>query len=192
MLQFIAKHTTIPVPRLLDLWMDSGLVYLKTALVQDAVELRNIDESLLPTAIREVTAQLESTILPQLRHLRRNFIGTPDPELPVIPPRRFWGWKESRSWSSMVKGTDEYTFCHTDLDRQNILVDPATFRIVSIIGWETAGIFPQEWELPLWKANGQLETEKMYKGAETSEAAFFSSLDYYDRHDSVLSKGNVP
>ncbi|KAF2185527.1 hypothetical protein K469DRAFT_575874 [Zopfia rhizophila CBS 207.26] len=68
-LQFVTKHTTIPVPKFLDLWMENGLVHLKTALVENGVELQHIDKSLLPTAVREVTAQLESTILPQLRSL---------------------------------------------------------------------------------------------------------------------------
>ncbi|KAG6114796.1 hypothetical protein E4U14_001216 [Claviceps sp. LM454 group G7] len=39
-LQFVAKHTTIPVPEFLDLWEENGLVHLKTALVENAVEAR--------------------------------------------------------------------------------------------------------------------------------------------------------
>lgn len=41
----------------------------------------------------------------------------------------------------MVNKTDEYVFCHTNLDRENILVDPNAFRIVSILDWETADFF---------------------------------------------------
>lgn len=48
----------------------------------------------------------------------------------------------------MASSTDEYTFCHPDMDRQNILVDPATFGIVAGIAWETSEFFPQNWELP--------------------------------------------
>lgn len=111
--------------------------------MQNGIGLRHVDEALLPTAVTKVTAQLESEILPQLRCLRRNFMGSPNPELLVIPPRWLWAWKEKRVWPSMIKEADEYVLCHTDLDRQNILVDPSTFKIVSIIDWETAGFSPQ-------------------------------------------------
>ncbi|KAG6311559.1 hypothetical protein E4U44_004184 [Claviceps purpurea] len=173
-LQFVAKHTTIPVPKFLDLWEENGLVHLKTALVENGIELRNVDESLLSTAIMSVTAQLESDILPQLRRLRRNFMGSPNPELPMLPPRRFWDWKGTRVWPSMTKDTDDYVLCHTDLDRQNILVDPNTFKIVSILDWETAGFFPQEWELPLWTVTGQ-EQYRMSREAHCREIFAFDS-----------------
>ncbi|KAG6072145.1 hypothetical protein E4U31_007394 [Claviceps sp. LM219 group G6] len=176
-LQFVAKHTTIPVPKFLDLWEENGLVYLKTALVENAVELRHVDESLLSTAIMSVTAQLKSDILPQLRRLRRNFMGSPNPELPVIPPHRLWGFREKRVWPSMTKDTDDYVLCHTDLDRQNILVDPNTFKIVSILDWETAGFFPQEWELPLWTINGPQEKYRMTREAHGREITCFDVSD---------------
>ncbi|KAG6288067.1 hypothetical protein E4U09_005758 [Claviceps aff. purpurea] len=155
-LQFVAKHTTIPVPEFLDLW---------------------------------VTAQLKSDILPQLRRLRRNFMGSPDPELPVIPPRRFWQAKEKRVWPSMTKDTDEYVLCHTDLGGQNILVDPNTFKIVSILDWETAGFFPQEWELPLWTVNGPREQSRMAEVAHRREITSFDSPDTTSK--SALSPASI-
>ncbi|KAG5996995.1 hypothetical protein E4U52_005264 [Claviceps spartinae] len=122
-----------------------------------------------------VKAQLESDILPQLRRLRRNFMGSPNPELPVMPPRRFWDFAEKRVWPSMMKDTNDYVLCHTDLDRQNILVDPNTFKIVSILDWETAGFFPQEWELPLWTVQGQ-EQYRMAKEAHGREVTIYQTL----------------
>ncbi|KAG6105245.1 hypothetical protein E4U14_005240 [Claviceps sp. LM454 group G7] len=53
-LQFVAKHTTIPVPEFLDLWEENELVNSKTALVENGVELRQVDDSLLSTAIMSV------------------------------------------------------------------------------------------------------------------------------------------
>lgn len=172
-LQFIAENTTIPVPKFLDLWVDNGLVYLKTALVETGVELQSIDEAALPIAVEQVTIELESTILPQLQQLRRNFMGSPNSKLQVIPPRRFWDWKEKRIWPSTVKNTAEYVFCHTDLDRQNILVDPKAYKIVFILDWETAGFFPQEWELPYWKANSRIDKSSMSLQVKDRELATF-------------------
>ncbi|KAG6092973.1 hypothetical protein E4U31_006978 [Claviceps sp. LM219 group G6] len=183
-LQFVAKHTTIPVPEFLDLWEENGLVHLKTALVENGIELRHVDESLLSMALMSVTAQLESDILPQLRRLRRNFMGSPNPELPVVPPRRFWNFKGTRVWPSMTKDTDEYVLCHTDLDRQNILVDPNTFKIVSILDWETAGFFPQEWELPLWTVQGQ----EQYRMSEEAHRREMTS-DSFDLSGTTMLSG---
>ncbi|CAK7235778.1 hypothetical protein SCUCBS95973_009383 [Sporothrix curviconia] len=71
---------------------------------------------------------------------------------------------------------DEFVFVHSDLDRQNILVDPDTFQIVCILDWETAGFFPQEWELPKWKME-QRSREKsiMTKEAKKRQLAFFGA-----------------
>ncbi|KAG6091009.1 hypothetical protein E4U14_001344 [Claviceps sp. LM454 group G7] len=135
-------------------------------------------------ALMSVTAQLESDILPQLRRLRRNFMGSPNPELPVIPPRRFWNFKGTRVWPSMTKDTDEYVLCHTDLDRQNILVDPNTFKIVSILDWETAGFFPQEWELPLWTVQGQ----EQYRMSEEAHRREMTS-DSFDLSGTTMLSG---
>lgn len=141
--------------------------------METGVELGTIDETLLPTAVEQVSIQLESTILPQLRQLRRNFMGCPDPNLPVIPPHRLWASKDSRVWPSMAKDTAEYVFCHTDLGTQNILVDPETFKIVCIVDWETVGFFPQEFELPYWKTKSMEERAQMSSKVRDGERARF-------------------
>ncbi|CAK7264450.1 hypothetical protein SEPCBS57363_001082 [Sporothrix epigloea] len=158
-LRFISEHTTIPVPKLLGSWEENGLVHLKTEMVHGAIALQNVEEARLPAAIQSVTEQLETDILPQLRRLRRNFIGSADPNLPVTVPHNLWGWKDKREWPRVTTEKDDFVFVHTDLGRQNILVDPDTFRIVSIIDWETAGFFPQDWELPKWKFNNHTPEE---------------------------------
>ena len=74
MLDFLAKHTSIPVPRVLSLCVESDLVYLKTSLLpSNAVELSDLDLSLLPAAIEKVEKELESTIFPQRHSFRRNY-----------------------------------------------------------------------------------------------------------------------
>ncbi|KAG6286732.1 hypothetical protein E4U46_004604 [Claviceps purpurea] len=128
-----------------------------------------------------VTVQPESDILPQLRRLRRNFMGRPNTELPVIPPHRHWDHKGKRVWPSMTKETDEYVLCHTALGRQNILVDPNTFKIVSILDWETAGFSSQEWELPLWTVNGPRTAGEMpdNRGSSSPENHLFRFPRHY-------------
>ncbi|CAK7266802.1 hypothetical protein SEPCBS57363_002277 [Sporothrix epigloea] len=103
-------------------------------------------------AIQNVTAQMESDILPQLRRLRRKFIGSADPDLPVTVPSFLWRWRDTRVWPRIESKEDDFVFEHNELDQRNILVDPETFRIVSIIDWEAAGFFPEDWELLKWKS----------------------------------------
>lgn len=170
-LRYLRAKTTIPVPELLDVQTLNGLVYLKMAWVSGAVELGDIPAARMDAAIATVSAQLESHVLPQLRNLQSNRMGSPDPELPTIPPRRFWVWKESRVWPSIP---GKYTFCHLDLDRQNILVHPETYKIVAIIDWEMAGFFPSEWELELWKQKTREEKFILIKSAKERESGFFS------------------
>lgn len=171
MLRFLAENTTILVPKCLRLWTENGLVHLKTAILDAGVELNHVEKSRLSAAVVEVTAQLESDILPQLHSLRRDTLESPDPNLPVIPPRRVWDSKGTRVFPSTIEGVDQYVLCHTDLDRQNILVDPNTYRIVGILDWETAGFFPKEWELPLWKANTREESYGMRKAVQKRDLA---------------------
>lgn len=86
-LRLIAERTTIPVPKVLGLWEENGLVHLKTALTNGAVELEDVDTDKHSKAIERITSQLEEDVLPHLRLLRRNTLGSADADLPVIPPR---------------------------------------------------------------------------------------------------------
>lgn len=178
-LAFIAANTTIPVPKLLRVWEEHGVWFIKTSLVQGAVELKCVDEDKLETAVAAVEEQLQADILPQLKCLRRSFMGCADPSLPVVPPHRFWDFKEKRVWSSMPLGDDQalYVFCHTDLGRQNIMVDPDTFRIVSIIDWETAGFFPASWELPYWRAGTPQERHSMTLAVEDEQLGMIEAKE---------------
>ncbi|OAA57877.1 Protein kinase-like domain protein [Niveomyces insectorum RCEF 264] len=177
-LRFIAAHTSIPVPRLLGLDEEHGLVFLKTSFVDRGVTLDSLDAATRPAATAAVERQLQEDILPQLRGLRRNFMGSADPQLPVIPPHRLWRFKESRVWPALPCATDEYVFCHTDLNAANIFVDPTTYKIVSIIDWETAGFFPPEWERPYWTARDHCERSQITEAAKAEELALFEVENY--------------
>ena len=174
-LEFVAQHSTIPVPREVRLWEENGLLYLRMSLIEGAIELASVEESSMSDAVAKVTAELENDILPQLRRLPgTGRIGSPNPELPVVPPRRFWRPKENREWP--VKTSDSYVFCHGDLSRNNILVDPISFKIRAIIDWESAGFYPEHWELPLWKANSPQEKSEMMRQANERDEGFWDNM----------------
>ncbi|OAA34195.1 Protein kinase-like domain protein [Metarhizium rileyi] len=170
-LQYLRATTTIPVPEILDLQTANGLVYLKMSWVKGAIELGRVPAQRIEAAVTAVSSQLESEILPQLRNLRSDRMGSPDADLPIIPPERFWEWKENRRWPAIA---GDYAFCHLDLDRQNILVNPDTYKIVAIVDWEMAGFFPPEWELPFWKQGTRKEKFGLIELARDNEKGFFS------------------
>ncbi|OAA61191.1 Protein kinase-like domain protein [Niveomyces insectorum RCEF 264] len=185
-LEFLAANTTIPVPKLLGLWeQDGGRLYLKTAVVKDGVEMFSLSDEDQARALPVVAEEMERAILPQLRKRRRNRIGSVDPSLSIIPPVRLWSNikkvcppddEGKRTWPVVFShdGTDEFVFCHNDLRRANILVDPTTFHIVSIIDWEMSGFFPPDWDVLFYKANTQLEYAKMTQAVLADNLALFS------------------
>ncbi|KAK6207709.1 hypothetical protein QIS74_12790 [Colletotrichum tabaci] len=94
---------------------------------------------------------IETKVIPQLRLLRSNKTGLngvviPPPRIEQFDCRDVWPPKKSS------KG-EECVFCHGDLTRSNILLDPNTLMVKSIIDWESAGFFPEELELSLWRLN---------------------------------------
>ena len=182
-LQFISQHTTVPVPKVLELGESHGLVYLKTEFISHGVGLEDITEAKLPAALQSVTAQLENDILPQLQQLRSyGRMGGPNVDIPAVAPRWLWAHRGELTWPSPRGEREEYSFCHTDLHRGNILVHPETFQIVGIIDWETAGFFPQEWEIPTWKADGQQGISQMVMEAVQREKEYCESLAKEQSH----------
>ena len=108
----------------------------------------DVEQASRGAAIKAVDEQMNLNILPQLRSLRRNKIGSVDNSLPVFSPQRIYhlDWL---SWPQVSSGGDDFVLCHNDLAAQNIFVNPVTFQIVGIIDWEFAGVFPPDFELPL-------------------------------------------
>lgn len=146
-LEFIASKTSIPVPKLLSLYEEDGLLHLKTERVPGIL----LEDLASDTATEYVANKLESSILPQLRKLRHHTTGSVDGALPLIPPSRITYNDKRSSWSRKTAHNTDFVFCHNDLSQHNILVDPDTLEITAIIDWEFAGFYPEYFEYPLWK-----------------------------------------
>lgn len=101
-LNFIAARTTIPVPSYRLYSTDDGLLHLETTRIKDAVELAEIpDGPSRAAALAAVDEELRESVLPQLRALTRDTIGSVDEELPVFPPSRIY-MKDYRSWERIT------------------------------------------------------------------------------------------
>jgi hypothetical protein len=151
------------------------LLHLETTFVLNGVELGDVDEGSRQLVRAKVDEQMKSTILPQLRQLRRNFIGSVDPDIPLFPPQRIFG-TDRRSWPRITSKTDDFVLCHNELSPHNIFVDPKSFSITSIIDWEYAGIYPVEFELPLWTTADWKGMNDMWTMAEYLDLGFFGLL----------------
>ncbi|KND90470.1 hypothetical protein TOPH_05005 [Tolypocladium ophioglossoides CBS 100239] len=184
-LKFVAENTSIPVPAC-RLCTKDGLLHLETRRITDGVLLEDLGP-LRAAATESVEKQMNSTILPQLRAIRRHFIGSINENLPVPPPRIYG--LDRRIWPQIRSEKDEFVLCHNDLGPQNIFVHPETFQIVEIIDWEFAGFFPSDFELPLWREVVLDDGREMYDAARPRDLAFFG-LKEEDLQDCAVKPCN--
>lgn len=162
-LQYITSNTSIPVPKFRRLYNQDGVLHLELNRVP-GVELLELFEDGIPAAIQKsIERTMNTVILPQLRNLRRNSIGSVNTDLPVFPPSRIYDSNKREEWPQKVSDSSEFVFCHNDLSRQNIMVDPETLEITAIIDWEFSGFFPFQLELPFWKFSRRGAHELCYK-----------------------------
>ena len=166
-LDFIAKNTTIPVPQVLYCGEDDrGVTYLEVER-KDGILYDTVGEECRMTpgegshassgrcsecekiAFSEVNGFIEATVLPQLRTLTSSETGMNGF---VVPPPRIEQYDHRDIWQPKQATQDQkYVFCHGDLSRSNILLDPNTLGVAWIIDWECAGFFPAELERPFWR-----------------------------------------
>ncbi|KAK8010339.1 hypothetical protein PG990_009304 [Apiospora arundinis] len=171
-LQFVASQTNIPVPTCRFYDDQDGIAHLETERIRNGVLLDDLAEQSKPAAIQVVDKEIEDVIIPQLRSLRRSFIGSVDSNLPVFPPQRVYE-RDRRPWPQISSKGDTFVFCHNDLGPPNIFINPETFKIVGIIDWEFSGFFPPYFELPLWRVVDRQDRQDMYATAEERELGFF-------------------
>ncbi|KAK1951994.1 hypothetical protein LY78DRAFT_731585, partial [Colletotrichum sublineola] len=163
-LAFIRERTTIPVPRVLYCGKDSdGAMCLEVEYIH-GITCDDIGETCrMPQAhdsagkclecekiaFGNTNKFIESEVIPQLRSLTSKQTGLNGV---VIPPPRIQEFDGRTTWLPIRSPPGrEYVFCHGDLTRSNIILDPETLTVKSIIDWETAGFLPENLELPLWR-----------------------------------------
>ncbi|KAF9775694.1 hypothetical protein IL306_006197 [Fusarium sp. DS 682] len=145
-LQYVRKHTDIPVPRVYCHFEDDEAYYLITEYI-DGVGMSELLEE--QKAI--VRGELDNCIA-KLKALRSCRLGGPSGI--VIPPYRVLQRTTTDSWDLQASIDEEYVFCHNDLSQQNVIVDPDTLKIRAIIDWEYAGFFPARFEYPFYNRLG--------------------------------------
>ena len=170
---YIAKNTTIPVPKVRDYSVHDGIYSLTTERI-NGIPLDMIDnESKRQNALQKAITTIEMSVLPQLRGLRSGTLGGLTGHILTSERIRVHG--KSCHWPSKSSPMDSYVFCHGDLAQHNILINPETLEIAAIIDWENSGFFPPDFEDQLWEQSA-LERAQTPKTEDHQVDRFISFL----------------
>ncbi|KAI1270276.1 kinase-like protein [Xylariaceae sp. FL1019] len=186
MMQYVAAHTSIPVPRIFCAFAHRERVYIVMERIDGDYAgngwVRRTEESKarILGQLRDMVKQLRS-IQPPNKRTVSNIVGGPIAD-PRLPTQHFWGPFSSiddfhlqlrRNFPLDIDPSDprgdllellafyrqpfaDTVLTHGDLSSTNILVKGDD--VVGIIDWETAGWFPAYWEYACaWNVNPQNE-----------------------------------
>nr|XP_018262303.1 uncharacterized protein I303_05319 [Kwoniella dejecticola CBS 10117]OBR84461.1 hypothetical protein I303_05319 [Kwoniella dejecticola CBS 10117] len=147
-IHFVKTHTSIPVPTIVTVFEDRGCLYMIQEYIENAISALDADKRLHPHIIRQLEHYMS-----QLHNLRSHKLHSFSLDLQL--PARLVSTEAYLSQLSYPEDPQcRYVLCHGDLGWQNILVDPITGDIKSIIDWEYAGFYPVEVEGQYWKRCG--------------------------------------
>ncbi|KAJ4580988.1 hypothetical protein HRR90_003535 [Exophiala dermatitidis] len=147
-LRLVKKNTTIPVPQ--PLLLEKGPTGWSVTMEYVAgTPLDELPENIRAAAVQNADRYINDLVLPQLAKLKSRRSGALTGD--VIPPRRVIERYPGKKWTPVIRTqTQSFVFCHGDLGQHNILCDPSTGNVVSIIDWEYAGYYDQFFEGRLW------------------------------------------
>lgn len=148
---FISQNTTIHVPKFLHFSFEGGVASITMEavhgeLMDDLVVTLNEEDQERLTS--NVLLYINDTVLPQLRQLRSSTLGSVRGN--IIPPYRLKTRARRAHYPSRTSATKDYVYCHNDLAQHNIVVNPETLQVASIIDWEFSGFYPSDFEYPFW------------------------------------------
>jgi hypothetical protein len=144
-LEFIARTTTIPVPRVLAAYKRDRSFIL---------EIERIDGVLM----QDLKLEEQLKVMPQVRNylqmlhrLRSDKLGRPSGI--ICPPQAIVTRPNScKSWSQGNISTFNYVFCHRDVSQSNLYFHPTTLTLVAIGDWEYGGFYPKTHKLPFFES----------------------------------------
>ena len=146
-LRFIGGKITICVPKILFYSAEENKLVVERI---HGITLDDIKVEHWSLATAKIEHYLKKDVLPQLRNLKSRLLGQlqgviiSPPRLYLYEPRLDWPRRQSRA-------SETFFYCHNDLNQQNILLDPTTFEIKTIIDWEYSDFFLSNFEKPQWR-----------------------------------------
>ncbi|KAH9487396.1 hypothetical protein JR316_0001471 [Psilocybe cubensis] len=172
---FVRKHTSIPIPTLLDVWelKDASYGFIRISMcrgVQLDEAWPNMTDSSRSRTVNELKAYMQ-----ELRGLQQpaphGWVGSTNrrsvycPRISMMGPRGPWNsGKEFHSYllecleqyrkaeelkqkfARVLSYNHDIVYSHADLSFENILVDQNTGKVTAILDWSMAGWWPEYWE----------------------------------------------
>lgn len=90
MLQYLQKHTKLPVPTSISLTIEDGAMVLPTAIIPNATDLTDLPDDERPIALQHMDNELLTYIIPTLQqHKSHRMGGLYDDEQLLMPPASF-------------------------------------------------------------------------------------------------------
>ncbi|KAH6653147.1 hypothetical protein BKA67DRAFT_536841 [Truncatella angustata] len=150
---------------------------------------------------RSIQMFIQGTVLPQLEKLTsRNrgihgFVMPPSWLSPDIQPP----WIGKKRWETLPLESLEYVFQHGDLAAHNLIINPQTLQVMTVIDWEYAGCFPPGME----KWLGTLDLDIYIKRGNqlARPIAEFLAVEYLECYnkwgdkpelDKLIERGELP
>ncbi|WWC70814.1 uncharacterized protein I206_104766 [Kwoniella pini CBS 10737] len=147
-IHFVKTHTSIPVPTIIAVFEDRGCLYMIQEYIENAIPAFDAPDHVHSHIVRQLEHYMS-----ELHNLRSHKFHCFSRDL-HLPARLV----STEAYLSTLQYPEDpqcrYVLCHGDLGWQNIMVDPRTGDIKSIIDWEYAGFYPVEVEGEYWKRFG--------------------------------------
>jgi hypothetical protein len=173
-MQYVKRHTTIPVPSIRDVFYGLGGRICFTMDYIDAPELSDLWPDMTPSQRIAIVHELKG-YLAQLRGLsppaaasgrngidpsrirNRSSDAHDDPVALQAVGVKYVLEHHAKNYlrdsvaltrflSRASRGEYKTVLAHGHFSPKNILIDPCTFRVVSIVDWELAGWYPEYWD----------------------------------------------
>uniref|UniRef100_A0A8H7NQC6 Aminoglycoside phosphotransferase domain-containing protein n=1 Tax=Bionectria ochroleuca TaxID=29856 RepID=A0A8H7NQC6_BIOOC len=161
-LELVSQQTTVPVLKLLAHGeYPDGRRYLVTEFIEgvtlDTLLTQNCSrledqkhtdhtpcKACSDQAYSNALKFIEDIVLPQLAKLRSRERGIDGFVMPPswLSPDGEPPWKGKKFWKALPLKEPDYIFQHGDIAAHNIIMDPQTLQVKSLIDWEYAGYFP--------------------------------------------------
>lgn len=59
----------------------------------------------------------------------------------MIPPYRVMAKVVLQEWKMKPRASEDLVFCHNDFSTHNVVVNPATLKVMAVLDWECFGFY---------------------------------------------------
>lgn len=136
-IEYIRNNTDIPVPEIYCSFTDGELFYVIMEYIE-GITMDEINKNQRKVVMKELNKYIE-----EMNNLTYSKMGDLYSGLCLIYPIQRYRNNKIPLGPFKENIKNSFVFCHNDLSPNNIIIDPNTLKIKSIIDWEYAGFYPK-------------------------------------------------